>query len=189
MQVQHVLWLADASTGRPRHDLRDVQTIMTAARNHITVATRFICRWGNADGVKTALFSTPQTVQFSVIQWTLKECRRLEESFFLQVTQQSYSNLQCNSIIQREQVTDRTRSSLIKLQHRAGHAQCPVFYMSCSFRNKHDHPWSLLHVLRIYSEDHLRSFWYKMIAIVDLLQDGWDNYLCWLPSTPIKAPP
>ena len=36
MQVQHVLWFANASTGRPRHDLREVQTIMTAARNHIT---------------------------------------------------------------------------------------------------------------------------------------------------------
>lgn len=144
MQVQHVLWLADASAGRPRHDLREVQTIMTAARNRIAVATWFICRWGGADGVKTALFPTPQTVRFSTIRWTLRECRRLEESFFLRVTQQSYSNLQCNSIIQREQVTDRTRSSLIKLQHRAAHAQCPVFCMSCSFRNKHDHPWSLV---------------------------------------------
>lgn len=213
MQVQHVLWLADASAGRPRHDLRGVQTIMTAARNRIAVATWFICRWGGADGVKTALFPTPQTVRFSTIRWTLRECRRLEESFFLRVTQQSYSNLQCNSIIQREQVTDRTRCSLIKLQHRAAHAQCPVFYMSCSFRNKHDHPWSLVftcindlqwrsfEVFLVQHDSHRKiySLWYWSNLQVstfshcsyhwDVLQDGWGNYLRWLPSTPIKAPP
>ena len=115
---------------------------------------------GNADGVKTALYYTPQIVQFSMIQWTLSECRRLEESFFLQSTQQSYSNLQCNSIIEREQVTDRMRSSLIKLWHRNGHAVSSL--LRILFIQKQTWP-----TLESFT-DHLKSLWYKIIATMDL---------------------